>query len=443
MLKDKIDIFLKHIESNKSYLRFNKQIFDISEGALIDYVATVIHNQVTRRSSADKMVERIPPINIMNKIVNRISNLYSSDVSRDTNDEDMVNYFQDGLNEDMQEAQKNLNRYKSSCVKLYEDPKTKKIETMPVPSWQVLPFSDDPTDKKRVTAMIELVGAKNNKQVYWIYSEDEFLSIDENGAIVTEDMVENGGINPFGVIPFVYRGVSKNLLIPLPDKDLLQMTVLIPLLMSEINFGAAYLSNPIIYGLNLDLQDSEFNKNPDAIIMLQTDPTKDGTGSLNVLQPNMNIDAQLKLVMEQLNVWLETRDIKAGTVGGGAQATTSGIALMIENMDGTRAVKQQARIFKNIEKELWYKLAVMHNAIVDAGRADNTARFKDDFYLDVSFVENDIPETRSDKVTTQKLEVDARLKSRQTAIKELNPDWDLDRIEVEIQLIDQENSLGI
>jgi hypothetical protein len=253
-------------------------------------------------------------------------------------------------------------------------------------------------------------------------------------------MIENEGLNPFGVVPFAYKGTSKNLMIPLPDTDLYQMTLLIPLLMSEINFGCQYLSMPIIFGVDIDFE-NDFSKNADTVMMLKSDPTKDKAGTLNVLQPNMNIDAQMKLVRDQLDIWLTTRDIRAGTIGGTAEADASGISLMIKNMDASKNIMAQANIFKNIENDLWEKLSVIHNSLADAGRIENTMKFPQDFFVSVQYKDNDIIEAKSETVNTINAEVSAGLKSKQTAIQELNPTWSPERVQEEMDLINKEAAI--
>jgi hypothetical protein len=439
-LKDKIPALLKHIEDHKEYLKFNKRMFDISEGALIKYVTEVIHSQIKRKESATKMAERIPSINILNKIVSKLSVLYSTDVKRDTNAEDLVNFYATAINEDLGEANKNFNRYKNTWIEIYEDEATRTVETRAIPSWQMLPYSDDAIDSTRMTIAIKLVGKRNGKETYWAYSADEFISFTDNGDLVAEDMIENEGLNPFGVVPFAYKGTSKNLMIPLPDTDLYQMTLLIPLLMSEINFGCQYLSMPIIFGVDIDFE-NDFSKNADTVMMLKSDPTKDKAGTLNVLQPNMNIDAQMKLVRDQLDIWLTTRDIRAGTIGGTAEADASGISLMIKNMDASKNIMAQANIFKNIENDLWEKLSVIHNSLADAGRIENTMKFPQDFFVSVQYKDNDIIEAKSETVNTINAEVSAGLKSKQTAIQELNPTWSPERVQEEMDLINKEAAI--
>jgi hypothetical protein len=221
------------------------------------------------------------------------------------------------------------------------------------------------------------------------------------------------------------------------------MTILIPLLLAEVNFGAQYLSNPIIYGLNLELGDGEFSRNADSVLMFRTGTSAD-TGSLNVLQPNMNIDAQLKLVQDQLNFWLSSRDIRPNTIGTiSSDNAVSGVNLLIQNVDAAKNVAAQADMFKEFEYELWTKLATIHNSLVDAGRIENNGSFTDVEDISISYVQNKLIETKSDRIDNVSKEINAGVKSKFTAIKELNPDWTDERVQQEVEMIAKENTLVI
>ena len=443
----KIDDLVEHIKDNKAFLDFNREIFDIREGALFDKVAESIKQQISDPETAKTMIERVPPINILNKVNNKLSTLYTKEVFRETEDEKDLelinNYSTDGVNDDFNDANQNYNSYKNTVVEIYEDEVEHKVATRSLPSYLFLPYSDDPIDPTRMTILIKYMGQNSDGvSKFYAYSDDEFVSFMEDGEIVAADMFENEGINVYGVIPFQYINQSKNLLIPKPDQDIKRMTILIPLLLGEINFGNQFLSNPIIYGLELEAED--FSRNANTVMMLKSD-NEEKSGSLNVLQPNLNIPAQLQLVTEQLSFWLSTKDVRAGAFGiKDGESALSGLALMIKEMDATTNRDRQAAKFKKAEIHFWRKLATIHNKLAEAGRLLTRDMFSsNDLTVNVRYAGQEAIETRADKVTRLSGEVNNGLNSVKRAVSELNPTLEPEQIDEIVEQIREDKASQI
>jgi len=446
-LKNKVKDLIEHIKSNKSFLDFNKEIFDIREGELFEKVANSIQEQISDPSTVKTMVERIPPINVLNKVNNKLSTLYTKEVFRETEDEkdlEMVSqYSSEGVNDDFNDANQNYNSYKNTVVEIYEDEVEKKVATRSLPSYLFLPYSDDPVDPTRMTILIKFVGKnEDNLSKFYAYSDEEFVSFLEDGTIISKDMMENEGKNIYGVIPFQYINQSKNLLIPRPDQDIKRMTILIPLLLAEINFGNQYLSQPLIYGLDIEAED--FSRNANTVMMMKSD-NEEKAGSLNVLQPNLNISEQLKLVSEQLAFWLSTKDVRAGTFGiKDGESALSALALMIKEMDATTNRDRQAAKFKKAELHFWRKLAKIHNKLADAGRLQTRDMFSgEDLTVTVRYTGQESIETRADKVTRLSGEVNNGLNSIKRAVSELNPTLTPEQIDEIVEQIREDKASQI
>lgn len=439
---DLIKLVLETIEGHKSRHAFNTVLFNILEGDVYSYICKSIEDQMSPLSAKTAKF-RIPPINVLRKVVCKLTKLYGRPVVRSTDEQsdmDLIAYYEKeiGVNKLFDSLNFNFNGYKYAAMKIFEDENG--ISARPLTATQFIPISTsgDPT---KIDVIIEPAGMVGNNKKFWVYTASTFTSILENGSIFEEDMKENEGLNPYGVLPFAYANSSSYLTIPKEDHDMALMPILIPLLMTEINFGMQFLANPIIYGINLNLENIRIS--PNAVLNLKTDDVAAGqTQSIDVLQPSMDIQNQSKWIAQDLMAtWLESKDIRASVVGSTDNAV-SGINLMIREMDTTENVKRQSVIFKDVESDFWHKLATIHNYAVDAGRID-AGKFSDNLNLTVQYAD---PEPIQDRITivdTVQKEMDAGLLSKRSALKRLNPGMTDQEIDKELELISKEKETKI
>lgn len=447
-----IDEIIAHIDKNMGSTSFNEDIFEILEGNLIEQVRESLKDQLSGDSFKVAM-ERVAPINVFRKVVDKRSTLYTDDVVRKTEkeqDQDLISHYEteEDINSYFQDANKGFNAYKYTTMELFID--DRKLQTRVLPSHFFLPYSDSKVNTLKVTAMIKFMGEhrkkiQNGKEVtvkkYWVYSATEFMAIDSDGELILEDMAINEGVNNFGVIPFVFISKSRYLLVPMPDKDDRAMSILIPVLLTDLNFAAKYMAHTIFYGVDLDSQNLKLS--PDAFWNFKSD--QDGKSpEIGTIKPEVSIDEILALISNELSAWLDTKNIKTGSMGA-ATDNASGIAKIIDEADTTIDRKQQIGIFKQAEKFYWRTLASMHNTAVANKLIDNTALFSDPETLKVATTYSDqkIIETRVDKVVRLKTEVEAGFRAKKVAMKELNPTMTEEEIEEEIDLINEEGVIEI
>ena len=248
------------------------------------------------------------------------------------------------------------------------------------------------------------------------------MALDSEGDDVDEDMAENKGVNEFGVIPFVYINKSRSLLVPIPDKDDYAMSVLVPVLLTDLNFAAKFLAHSIFYGIDLDADNLKLS--PDAVWIFKSDKEEGTKPEVGTIKPEVSITDVISLIKEQLIAWLDTKNVRTKAAGNiDANDAASGVSKIIDEADTTIDRKQQIRIFRAAELEYWRKLATIHNKTATAKVIKNTALFKDPETLrvDVDYSEQQIVEPRSVVVVSLEKEVNAGFKSKKRAIKELNP----------------------
>jgi len=440
-LKNKIPAILEHIEDSKKLLAHNKVLFDISEGDLLTYVKIALNDQLGP-NSYEQVLGRIPPINIFKKVVAKLSKLYSEGISRtpeNENDAELLGEYISALSADdlWTENNENFNSYKALVTELYED--DGEVKSRPIPGHQFLAYGDDPKNPLRMTVGIKFMGKYGDEERFWLYSDEEFLSITNEGQIVVDDMADNEGINDFGVIPFGYKARSKYLLTPLTDTDMLTMVILIVILMADLNLAMKFLAHPQFYGIDIDYE--QLKREPSSFWNFKSDPASDKTPQVGVIAPNLDLDSQARWIAQQLAMWLDSRNIRPGAIqaDASADAVASGIALMIREMDTTEDRKAQIPFFVSAERDYWNILSTMHNKLVGAGRLKEKKKFSSDqINVLTEFPPMSIIEDRDAKVNRLKIEIDAKLKSQRTAIEELNPRWTEERIEIELEKIDGE-----
>jgi len=439
---------IEYIKKYEDNTEFNSSIFEILEGNLAAHVLASLQSQLSPNSYASA-AERLSPVNIFRKVVNKVSTLYIGDVERKTeieSDQELVDYYEKsaGINSHFLEWNKGYNSYKNSVVEIYEA--NGHIKTRTIPANMFLPYSDDPVDPLKVTAIIKFMGEtvsergeKVNK--YWVYTADEFMPINSNGDVVAEDLGESEGLNPYGVIPFVFVNKSKYLLVPMPDKDDYKMTVLLPVLLTDLNFAAKYMAHSIFYGIDIDSENLKIS--PDAFWNFQSE--EEGKApQVGTIRPDVSIDEVITLIKEQMGVWLETKDIKAGSIGSINQANVaSGVSKMIDEADATVNRKSQISTFQSAEMIFWKTLASVHNEAARSGRLENKAVFSEpmDLEVNVKYPDQKPMQTKLEIIEEASAELEAGLTSKRRMIKRLNPEMSDDEVSELLEEIEKENGV--
>jgi hypothetical protein len=446
--KEQIESIVAYAQTQADKIEYNNTIFEIMEGDLLKYVGETLRRQLSPENATIAM-ERAAPINIWNKIVKKLSKLYANAPKRTTEnpaDQELIEYYEKkGLNRHFGNLNENFNAYKWSSIEIFEDEEIKSLRFRAVPSNQFLAYSNDPIDPLRITAIIKFMGEYTDasgvkRQRFWIYTNDEFIPVLDNGEVVQEDLFGNDGLNPFGIIPFQYASMSEYVLVPMPDLDTKQMTCLIPVLITDQNFGSLFLSLPIIYAVDAGLENLPVS--PNMFVNLKSDSEDGKQAQIGVVKAEPNLEAQMNHVKNQLAMWLESKDIKPGTVGGNLtpENFASGISKIISEMDTIENRKMQEEIFQDVETKFWKRLAVMHNELAKVGRLETRKVFSDPATLEITvdYGEETIVESRADLVVRLKNERDAGFISTKKAIQILNPKMEEGQIEELIVEIDDE-----
>jgi hypothetical protein len=431
----------KHIDENRPFLEHNKEIFDILEGELLPRCQDALRKQVLSDRAFKVASLFIPPINIIKRLVDKLSVVYSDAPVRtaeNPKDQFLIDYYSESVNSSMAEANRFFNSMKAVAVEPFLDkgyPLTRVIS-----GHQCLAKGSDPINPLKMTEFIKSMGKVKNESgndglLYFVYSPTEFYAIDGDGKQVNGYAVE-GSINPLGIIPQTYIKRSKNLLVPKADSDLLQMGIMLPTMIANLNYACHMQGHSIVFGIDIDGSNLEIN--PDSLWLLQTSPSG-VKPEIGMLKPTVDITEIWQSIASQLQMWFESRGIRTGE-STGSQNSLSGIAMMIKELDVSSDVKYQLQFFKEAEYDLWEKISIQHNYWVDQGLVTDLPKFSPEFMPTIEFQEKKAYEDK-DKIIDQQIRmVSNLLTSRKRARKIVNADLSTEELDLLENEIIEENT---
>lgn len=340
------------------YLKHNQDLLEIYEGDLLKFVKADLANQLSEKSY--KAVQhRISPINLLRKLVEKLSTLYNNPPARtitpETDDQKAaLAYYEKELSIDsvMTNANEMFNLYKNAAIEFYLDGIKPRMRVIPSDRFYVC--SLDPVNPLKVTHFIKVMGEYEKKSIFYIYTDEEFLIVNQDGKVMTELMAtynNPNGINPYKKIPVVYMNRSKYELMPRPDSDLMTMVRLFPVLLSDINFAVMFQSFSVTYGIDVNFDNIEHS--PNAFWSVKSDPESDKTPQIGTLKPEVDIQDVMAYIHDQLKLWLNTRNIRAGELTSNDKSMT-GVSKAIDEMDTTEDRKKQITHFEQAESDIWY-----------------------------------------------------------------------------------------
>ncbi len=445
-LREKMPALLKLFEAKRKYLDKNFVLLDIFKGNLLEYVDEAIARQLSGEPYKCAK-ERIAPINVMSQIVKKQSKIYANGVSRSVqggNDADSkaLQWLVDTMKPTQKFTTWNryFNLFKCGLVQPYLN--SQGLPQIRVhPSDRFIPYSEDQIDCENPTGFI-LISAKKTdaKGDYYLLlavEADEFMYFTTRKEIVTATYAPENpqGISNLDALPFVYINRDDDEIMPTQDTDMLAMTLLIPVLFTDINFAHMFQSFSIFYGIDVDDKGIKFG--PNAFWSFATKPGADAKPQVGTITPSLDIPGGLQLIANQFALWLNTKGLKAGAIGDvNGSNFASGIAKIIDEMDTSDDRNEQVPYFMDGEAAFWDLLLMkqlpvwMRGAYAGPGFAwSQGAKVETNFAEQVPLVR------RAAVVDEVSKELDAGLTTKARAIKRLNPlmsDADVETLQAEI-----------
>lgn len=453
---------MKHIEFvQKNQTIYEAKLLEIFEGSLQKYVEESLAAELG--AGAVKQVKhRIAPINIMPKILKKLSAVYGYGITRLANgndiDQENVSYYENELALDsvMNLANKYLNLFRYCAIEPYINKGKPSIRVLPPTSFTV--WTDNKVNPLEPTVFVKYIGkvedtlprtttegVSNSRpdnivdeiDIFHMYTDEEFLVVDGKGHVRGDMMGENAGINHYGRIPFVYMNVSKNLLIPLPNSDFFQMTVLTPKLLSDLNFATKFQSHAIMY--TIDIESGKLDGNPNAMWELKSEEGEGKNPSVGTIKPEVDVDKVLSLIKDTLGLWFDSLGMKSSGINGiTAESAQSGIAKAIDNSDITEVREEQIPMMKKYELELWDLIGVQHE--VWGSELEELKPFSTAFDPSLQYGEPEPFVDTKTQTETAKIKLDAGLTSFRRAVAEANPSLNAEEVQELMDEIEQEKA---
>ena len=462
---------VEHINRYESHRDFNFRIYKMLEGELREEIEKSLRREIISTAAFRRAVERIPTINVLSRAVDKLSKAYIEPAKRKSGnavDEDIMEALAKVgcYDQVMHQAQRYMNAQWMTAIEFFLDEGVQKIRALPGHTF--LPFSDDPVNPLKMTVFIKFLGVERDNvgtiaddkgninnfdqepretDIIALYSDDEFLVIDSTGSIREDKMAEFGaadGRNPFGVIPFCYINTSDSQLIPYLNQSGFDMSVLVPKLLTDLNYAAQFNSHSIVWIKNAELHGKEIN--PDSFIDLGDGSPEIGDPEIGTIKPETDIEGILQLVQFEMSMYLASIGIKTTNVGSlmpGREA--SGFAKAIDEGDATSEQKRQAEMFKKVEVEMWSKIAKIQDSVSSVDGVVEKRKFTRGFIstLMVKFAEMKPMKSDKDRIEEAIMAKDGGLSSLKRAMSVAFPDLTEDQIDAEIAQIEKEKTANI
>ena len=439
-MKEQIEKYLNYIESHKEAVSKNNQKLRIYEGELLPLVKRVM-KQTLSPHYFSQIEHRIIPINVLTRIVDKLAKVYTSPPTRtDENYQEFVDYMTDDLDIDlsMSQADEFSHLFKAYALEPYVDEGKAKMRVIPADRFLVM--GEDKNNPLKVTTFIKFMGeVMGGDSLYYAYTKDNFIPFTSKGALYMPALEGNDGVNPYGFIPFVYGNRSRLSIIPMQDTDIIQLTLMIPVMLSDLAGAIMFSCFSIIYGIDLNAEKLE--KSPNVFWNFKTDTKADNPKpEIGTIKSDVDIVQVMDFIKQTFAFWLETKGVRVGSLGStdGAGAS-SGIAKIIDEMDIHEIMKQQINYFKKEEKELWQKLAAMNNHWLKSEEDYKGIIVGDDFNPTIVFNEPQPRITRKEEFESVDVEYRGGYMTALEAIVKLYPDLDEEQISERALKLDEVN----
>lgn len=438
-----------YIYTTNNMDRINSDLtrYEIYNGKLRGSIEKAIKAEFILQDTVKELINRVIPINITQKIINKLGAVYLSPPLRepaglDEIDQASINTLEQTM--ELNTRMKFLNRMfklsKMAAVEPY-------LNDNGIPSLRILPshtftpYSESFIEPETPTHMIKHMqftgDRKKDRHIVW--SATEHYMMDGEGVILPNpENPEN--LNPYGEIPLVYIKDGFDRLIPLQDDDLISMQIAICLLLTDLAFATKYQAWSIIYLIGAKSEKLSFN--PNSVISLDylPDGQKPEIGSI---KPTVDIDAMLREVEALVGLLLSTKNLSVGSVSlklDGASAA-SGVSKILDQAESTEDKEDQLQYFSDFEKQLFKVLA---KNIIPFWNQQNlinpkvVLEFSPEFELSISYPDQKPAITEKEIVEIEKAKVDAGFTSQRAAIQAVNPELDSDQVDQLIEEIAQD-----
>lgn len=426
-------------KKNSGILQHNACLFDIWEGNLLPYVLEIMAKQLSK-NAYEQAEGRAAPINLLKRVIDKQSGLYLKPPMRmvqDGNETDkaVFEWYEGQFNTNLVMGLANhyFNLFKNFAIEPYLN---KKLEPRlrVIPSDRFFVLSTDRVEPNKPTHFVKVMGHQNyngeDKTIMYVYTADEFSIVNDKGETEINMMneLEMDGSNPYGAIPFIYQVKSSYSLMPVIDTDMMRMSTLFPLLLTDLNYATMFQSFSILYGIDVD--EENLKMAPNAFWRFKSDAASNKEPKVGMIKPEVDTDKVINLIQAELAMWLQSKNIRPGNVGQlTSESFASGVSKMVDEMDTSDDRTKQIPFFKMAEEELWeLVLEKMHPVWMRNSGYKQKLSFSSQASIEVTFREQ-LPNQDFEKVLREvKDQLSLGLMTQEMALKKLYPDASQEQI---------------
>ncbi len=390
--------------------------------------------------TVNALSSRVVTLNITKKITNKLAGVYLEPPVRKVSDESgadtvLLNKYEDSLkiNITMKKANRYFKLTKRMMVELFlDDEGVPRSRALPSHTYEVFSTSTKTPNRLDIVAVIKTDAQDPKEQVIDVWTKTSFYSINGKGERIASDKDEN----PYGALPYFYACEDSNGLDPIEDDDLKQMSIVIPVVLTDLLFGLKYQTFSMLYSVGVK---GDIKLNPNTIVQLDRDD--DGKEPLiKSVKAEFDSDKILTVVYNLVEMLLSVNNLSTPISRGSMNASNavSGISKMIDSAEPIENKKDQQEEFVSLETEIWKfisKKGIPTWKQVRKFSTEFTKAFSSAFNPTISHQEPKALISEKEKVETCKAKRELKVITRKDVIRELNPDWDdatIDRYIVEI-----------
>lgn len=444
------------ISNEKSRLQYNAEIQQILDGSLSGLLDAKMKEDLGAKSYLSAQ-SRKAPINVLQKIIDKLTKIYSQPVIRtvqngNNQDAELLAWYENILKVNKKFGKNNykFNAFLYSIIQIgLKDGKPGEFTKIPfirsIPNHQFLAMNASRFDNSSADVIIVCMEKRKRvdgttQEVYYVYTDIQFIIMDERGDIIKDLMLEHemDGLNSYGVKPFSYVNDSDDNAMPAIQTDNKDMALLIPMLLTDLNYAVKYQAFSVFVAINLD--DKQVELSPNSIISFQTNAGDERQASFDSIKPTIDIAQTLSLASSEMALWLSTKGIRPGQMAQiGADQLASGISKMIDESDTYESIKKQIQVYQEFETNFWeVLLKEIHPKWVAAGVVENRTIFSPEARVVTKFTEPAPMQTRREKIGELVDELEAGFTSRARAIRTLNAGLTEEEVEKLMEEIDEE-----
>jgi len=320
------------ILSNNEYLEINKTLFEMYNDNITKYIKKAIQSETKTENALQEVYARLNTTNIIKKVVNKLATSYNNKTMRKVY---------------LKEENKRI-KYQEiveSIEEIYDIDYTMSLCDILLNLNYTVLLQIKEDELKIIPAHLFI---SNDKELVIFDADNIEVYTETNRFVYTKEYKlvsqEEASLQDFIII-------NKNLFLnkPFANTDDLHMALLLPLLLTDMNFALRFQSHSIIYGVNIKAENLAMTPNS----FWAFESSANETVQLGTIEPKVDVDKMLSAIEQQFVLWLETKNIKIQSF---ENKGLSGIAKAIDNSSIDEQVQSNQKIFKRIEAILWRKL---------------------------------------------------------------------------------------